>query len=517
MLRMSFSKIYSGQSDIMGASIIDIESDISRGLYSFGIVGLGDKSVDESKDRVSAAIKNTGFESPKSKNHKVVISLAPAHIRKEGPSFDLGIALSYLLSSGEIIFNPEKKLFLGELSLDGMTRPISGVLNIVKEAKAKGFEEVYLPRDNTIEAGLIKGITIYAVESLDQIIRHLDQSDSDREKIKIQPNKETEISKSNSEHVIDFKDIKGQANAKRALEIAAAGGHNVLMWGSPGTGKTMLAKAFVSILPDLTYEEILDATSIHSVAGILKNIVISEPPFRSPHHTASHVAVVGGGNNLKPGEITLAHKGILFLDELPEFDRRVIESLREPLEEKVIKISRAKGTMTFPADFILVAAMNPCPCGNFGSKKKCICNALTINKYNRKISGPIMDRIDLCIEIPEIEHKILNEINLSESSQEVKGRVSEARLFGQERFKKNKANYTKNSDIKSKHIKTLSMLDKDAEDLLVQSAQKLELSPRAYHRTIRLARTIADLEKSENTKVSHVLEALQFRQKREII
>jgi magnesium chelatase family protein len=514
---MPFSKIFSGQSDIIGASIIDIEADITKGLYSFSIVGLGDKSVDESKDRVSAAIKNTGYESPKSKNHKIVISLAPAHIKKEGSSFDLGIAISYLLSSGEIMFDPQDKIFLGELSLDGAVRPISGVLNIIKEAKSKGFKEVYLPAANVVEAGLIRDISIYGVENLSQIIRHLDESNGLDQRVSIVPSPATEIPSTKPEHLVDFKDIKGQINAKRAMEIAAAGGHNVLMWGSPGTGKTMLAKAFSGILPDLTYEEILEVTGIHSIVGLMNNTVISEPPFRCPHHTSSHVAVVGGGNNLKPGEITLAHKGVLFLDELPEFDRRVIESLREPLEEKCIKISRAKGTAHFPADFILVAAMNPCPCGNFGSKKRCVCNPLSISKYNKKISGPILDRIDLCIEIPEVEHHVLNDASQCESSQSVKQRVLEARKRQKERFLKHGVDYTKNSDIKSKHIKQLSMIEPEAESLLVQSSEKLQLSPRAYHRTIRLARTIADIEQCETTKVSHVLEALQFRQKREIL
>ncbi|MFA7252368.1 MAG: YifB family Mg chelatase-like AAA ATPase [Candidatus Paceibacterota bacterium] len=509
---MSFAKTYSAQPSVLGAKIIDVEVDISKGLNSFTVVGLGDKSVEESKDRVASAIKNSGFKSPKQSNQKVVISLAPADLRKEGPVFDLAMAVAYLTATEEVFSDTDHKLFLGELSLDGQLRKISGVLPAVAEAKKQGFTEVYLPKENVREAALISDITIFGAENLEEIIDHLA---SDNKKISPQP--KTEIEQLNIENEIDFIDVVGQEGAKRGLEIAAAGGHNIAMYGPPGTGKTMLAKAFSGILPSLSFEEIIEITSIHSVAGTLRGDLISAPPIRSPHHTASYVSLVGGGTIPKPGEVTLAHRGVLFLDEFPEFDKRVLETLRQPLEEREISISRARGSITFPANFILIAAMNPCPCGNFGSKtKECICRALDLLKYQRKISGPIMDRIDMWVEVSQINHTDLSGRKSDQekkSNPKIRERIAIARQTQKERFAKLKKNIKTNSEMNSKDIANLIDLSKEVKEILDKSATKLALSARAYHRVIKLARTIADLEQKDNIELPHILEALQYRPK----
>ncbi len=535
---MGFAKTYSAQPSVLGARIIDVEVDISKGLNNLTIVGLGDKSVGESRDRISGAIKNSGYKSPKQCNQKVVISLAPADFKKEGPVFDLAMAIAYLTANEEIFFNSKGKIFLGELSLDGNLRKISGVLPAVAEAKRKGFTEIYLPKENAREAALISDILIFGAETLDEVINHLtldngtnDTSDDPEcfeadeglknrfhkniKKISHQP--KTKIEYPDAENEIDFVDVVGQESAKRGLEIAAAGGHNIAMYGPPGTGKTMLAKAFSGILPPLSFEEIIEITGIHSVAGTLRGDLVSTPPVRAPHHTASYVSLVGGGTIPKPGEVTLAHRGVLFLDEFPEFEKKVLETLRQPLEEREISISRARGSITFPANFILIAAMNPCPCGNHGSKtKECICRAVDLLKYQRKLSGPIMDRIDMWVEVSQINHADLSgrkSDNQIKSNPKIRGRIAKARLMQKERFANLRRPIKTNSDMNSKDISNLIELSKEVKEVLDRSAIKLDLSARAYHRVIKLARTIADLEQKLEIELPHILEALQYRPK----
>ena len=503
---MSFAKVYSAQTILLDAKIITIEADITKKtLNAIAIVGLPDKGVEESRDRVGAAIKNSGYKSFKNKNEKVVFSLAPADLKKEGPLCDLGIALSYLLAAEDIKFDSEKKIFLGELSLDGKLRPIKGVLPLVRHAKEKGYEEVYLPKENEKEAALISGVRIYGGNTLKEVISHLEGG----ELIKQTP--QTKIEYDDKDPRLDFSDIKGQDRAKRGIEIAAAGGHNIAMYGPAGTGKTMLARAFSGVLPRFDFDEILEVTSIYSIVGESRGELIINPPFRSPHHTSSYVSIVGGGTYPKPGEVTLAHRGVLFLDEFPEFERRVIESLRQPLEDRVVSISRAKGSATFPANFILVAAMNPCPCGNFGTKKVCNCSPIMIDRYKKKLSGPIMDRIDLWVEVSDVAHDKLTQKGSGTESKKVKGRVVKARNKQKSRFKK--LDIKTNSEMGAKEITNIIRLTDEVKSILNESAKKLDLSARSYHKMIKLARTIADLENSPEITEEHILEALQYRPK----
>jgi len=516
---MGFSKAYSAQTSLLKAQIIDIEVDISNGLHSFSIVGLPDKAVEEARDRISAAIKNSGFDSPKSKNQKIVISLAPADIKKEGPFFDLGMAIAYLKATGELDFNHEGKLFLGELSLDGELRKIHGTLALAQGAKKSGFNELFVPLENADEAALIEGITVYGIKGLKEVVEHLKNREGKKpdgtERIALMPHIRIERSrKSTSAFDVDLADIKGQETAKRGLEIAAAGGHNIAMFGPPGTGKTMLAKAFAGLLPDLAFEEALEVTSIHSVAGTLKETLMLRPPIRSPHHTSSHVSLVGGGANLKPGEITLAHKGVLFLDEFPEFDIRTIEALRQPLENGIVSVSRAKGTAHFPAQVILIAAMNPCPCGFYGFKgKECVCSPASLVRYRRKLSGPIVDRIDLWVEVGNISHAALISEKKSEGSESVRERIQHARELQNARFSIEPGKNKMNSSLTAREIITLIKLDAPTQDVMNQAAARYGLSARSYHRILKVARTIADLDGSPDVRSEHVLEAFQYRPK----
>lgn len=522
---MSFAKVYSAQVHLLLGTIVTIEVDITKGtLHAFNVVGLPDKAVDESRDRVSGAIKNSGFKSPKAKNQKIIVSLSPADLKKEGPFFDLAIAIAYLKASGDIKFNSEKKIFLGELGLDGTLRSIRGSLPLVQEAKKKGFKEVYLPKENAVEAALVEGITIFGAGNLKEVIGHIneatskvknnleDETEYKPKKIIAQP--KTKINYTRETKIGDFSDIRGQEGAKRGLEIAAAGGHNIAMYGPPGTGKTMLARVFSGLLPDLNTDEVLEITGIHSVAGNLTRELICFPPFRAPHHTSSYVSLIGGGTFPKPGEVTLAHRGVLFLDEFPEFEKRVIESLRQPLEDNIVSISRARGSAIFPSNFILVAAMNPCPCGNAGSKAKaCICKPSDLDRYKRKLSGPIMDRIDLWVSVGNVDYKKLGGEGTGDRTERIKARVITARENQKNRFKKLGREISTNSEMNAKDLSTMVKLKAAVRDVLDDSAERLALSARAYHRVIKIARTIADLENSPEVEANHILEAIQYRPK----
>lgn len=491
----------------LDAMSVCVEADVSNGLHDFSVVGLTDKAIDESRERVSSAIKNTGLSSPKHSNRKVLISLAPADIRKEGPRFDLPIALSYLLAAEEIAFDPEGILFLGELSLTGDLRPVHGALSLARFAHRNDFHTLVLPWENAREAALVRGVRVLPAHSLRDVLDHFDTS-GNRIHTSLSAQPHTIFDENFVDTGADFAEVRGQETAKRGLEIAAAGRHNIVLYGPPGTGKTMLARALRGILPPLSFEEALETTAIHSVAGVLQGPLITMPPFRSPHHSASHVAIVGGGTIPKPGEVTLAHRGVLFLDEFPEFERRVVDGLREPLEDRVVSVSRAKGTVSFPANFILVAAMNPNRERGEGRISE-----MDRERLKKRISGPVVDRIDLWIEVTHVEHQKLHTRATTDTPREspaVRERIMRARAVQRERFK---SDIKTNGDMTVREIDDLAQVSKDAEEVLVLSAQRLKLSPRSYHRTIKLARTIADLSDSGTIEREHILEALAYRPK----
>ncbi len=513
---MSFAKVLSAQVSMLTGQIITVESDISRGLNNFSIVGLPDKSVDEAKDRVGSALKNSGYSSPKHQNQKTVVSLSPANIKKEGNYFDVSIALAYLISTGELTLASVPQVFVGELALDGSAKPVSGILPIAEAVRRSGISELYVPIDNIVEAALVPGISVYGFSNLKELVMHLDVTTAkigNGMKAKLIPAKETEIEYTELINETDFSLIRGQESAKRGLLIAAAGGHNIAMYGPPGTGKTMLARAFTALLPNLSKESVLEVTGIHSTISSVSGKLVSRPPFRSPHHTASYVAIIGGGANVKPGEVTLAHRGVLFLDEFAEFDKRVIESLRQPLEDGIVTVSRAKGSATFPSNFILIAAMNPCPCGYAGTRvRECTCSPMDTARYQRKLSGPIVDRIDMWVPVESVDYEKLsapNKIDLE--NPELRTKIISARNRAKERFNRVGASYNTNADLTVRDLDILAPLAPQVRELLNLSAKKLELSPRSYHRIIRLARTIADIEESDSIEEKHILEALQYR------
>jgi magnesium chelatase family protein len=512
---MSVASLRSAHIVGLHAEPVTVEVDVQNGLYSFSIVGLPDKAIDESKDRVIAAIRNTGLRNPKTENHKVTVSLSPANQKKEGSHFDVPVALTYLVASKQIELNKDIGWFVGELSLTGEILPMMGVLSIAECAKREGAHALYVPEANKEEAALVEGLRIYGCRTLKDLVLHLGGAIEGEEGVfELKPAPHTNIVYVRPDSYLDFKDIRGQETAKRALLIAAAGGHNIALYGPPGTGKTMLARAFTGILPPLTREEALDVTRIHSITHP-KTTLITHPPFRSPHHTSSYVSLVGGGANPRPGEVTLAHHGVLFLDEFPEFDKRVIESLREPLEEGFISVSRAKGTFHFPASCTLIASMNPCPCGYLGSKlKRCICKPSDIDRYARKLSGPIMDRIDIWVPVQHIDYDTLSAARIGDESAELSAQVTKARAFAKERFERNgEMRLTKNKDMKAKDIETFIELAPACTELMKKLSTAYALSPRAYHRVLRLARTIADLRSAQDVAEADILEAFQYRPK----
>ncbi len=482
-----------------------VEADISKGMPAYEMVGLPDTAVKESKERVRSAIKNSGLEFPM---RKITVNFAPAYVKKEGSAFDLPIAVSLLLASGELSASVEGCIFLGELALNGDLRPITGVLPAIISARDKGFSKFVVPKANEKEAGFVEGVEVYACATLKEVVEHLTG---------VAPVARTQTAsfstqREKAQSSYDLAFVKGQAIAKRALEIAVAGGHNILFVGPPGSGKTMLARSLPSVMPDLTFEEALEITKIHSVAGTLgQEGIVGERPFRSPHHTATTVSLCGGGNkSVHPGEISLAHGGVLFLDELPEYKRSTLEALRQPLEDGIITISRSGGTVAYPASFMLCASMNPCPCGNYGSRKqRCTCTPNDVRKYRARISGPLLDRIDIQVEVDGVDYDALISTADEEASAEVKRRADSARKVQRARFEGTKV--ANNAQMGEKEMREYCKLSPECEGVLREAFERLHLSARARSRIIKVARTIADLELCEEITVEHIYEAISYR------
>ena len=486
-------------------AIVEVETDISPGLPSFTIVGLPDTAVQEARERVRAAIRNSGATFPMK---RIVVNLAPADLKKAGPAYDLPIAMGILLSSEQVYADVSQTLLLGELSLDGSLRHTNGVLPMVALAHEQGFSTVIVPEADAKEASLIEGAKIIPISSLSQLVSCLRGEISAPE---YKPEEVDEYSPPASS-VTDLAYIKGQEHVKRALEVAAAGGHNVVMMGPPGSGKTLLARSLPSILPPMTNEEALEVTKIYSVSGLLPpdTPLLRQRPFRSPHYTISNAGLVGGGHWPRPGEISLSHRGVLFLDELPEFGHSLLETLRQPLEDKVITISRAQGSVMFPANFMMVGAMNPCPCGYWGDPfRQCTCPPSLVSRYQRRMSGPFIDRVDIFIEVPHIDYEKLADDRLGEKSEKVQARVTTARSLQRERFDGTKL--TCNAEMTPTEVRDFCQVEEAAQSLLKAAMKQLYLSARAFHRILKLARTIADLENSDIIKTHHVAEAIQYR------